>query len=102
MGAIKPAHATLSISDRLKQCLVTIGLDASRYSGGLAQFAFQCGLPIDLIKLQGDWLSNACNCYLEPSFELGQQVGRFYGVVCRHKFVLLALVLSHMSVYIKP
>ena len=72
-------------SDRLKQCLGAIGLDASRYSGhsfrrGGAQFALQCGLPVDLIKLQGDWRSNACDRYLEPSFELRQQVARTMGL----------------------
>ena len=55
-----------------------------KYSGhsfrrGGASFALQCGLPIDLIKVHGDWHSNACEHYLEPSFELRKQVEQAMG-----------------------
>lgn len=66
-------------SDKLRSCLTTIGFDASKYSGhsfrrGGATFALQCGLPIELIKIQGDWRSNACERYLQPSFEMRKTV----------------------------
>lgn len=46
---------------------------------GGASYALHCGLPVDLIKLQGDWKSNACERYLEPSFHLRQQVATTLG-----------------------
>ena len=69
---------------KLKECLSLIGLDTSKYSGhsfrrGGATFALQCGLPVDLIKVQGDWRSNACERYLEPSFDLRKQVANTMG-----------------------
>ena len=42
-------------------------------------FTMQCGLPVELIKLQGDWKSNACEHYLEPSFRLRRQVAATMG-----------------------
>ena len=65
--------------DKLRFCLAAIGIKPSDYSGhsfrrGGASYALQCGLPIDLIKLQGDWSSNAYERYLHPSFELRKQV----------------------------
>ena len=64
---------------KLRECLKALGYPADKYSGhsfrrGGASFALQCGLPTDLIKLQGDWSSNAYERYLEPSFELRKQV----------------------------
>ena len=46
-----------------------IGLEPANYSGhslccGGATFAFQCGIPAELIKMQGDWRSNAYLLYL--------------------------------------
>ena len=69
---------------KLKECLSLIGLDTSKYSGhsfrrGGATIALQCGLPVDLIKVQGDWRSNACERYLEPSFDLRKQVANTMG-----------------------
>ena len=66
-------------SDKLHHCLGAIGIQPSDYSGhsfrrGGASYALQCGLPTDLIKLQGDWSSNAYERYLHPSFELRKQV----------------------------
>ncbi|CAG2211241.1 unnamed protein product [Mytilus edulis] len=57
---------------RLKTVLSIIGFDASLYSGhsfrrGGATFAFQCGVPGELIQSQGDWKSDAYKGYLDPS-----------------------------------
>lgn len=51
-------------SQRLKRALGEAGLEAWKYSGhsfrsGGATFAFECGLPMEVIKLQGDWRSDA-------------------------------------------
>ena len=35
------------------------------FGAGGATFAFDCGLPVDLIKLQGDWRSDTYLVYLE-------------------------------------
>lgn len=46
------------------------GLDASKFSAhsfrrGGASFAFEAGVPAELIKVQGDWQSDAYLVYLE-------------------------------------
>ena len=79
MGAVNVPMTQQQFSEKLQACLDTIGLDSSKYSGhslrrGGASFALQCGLSVDLIKIQGDWRSNACERYLEPAFELRRQV----------------------------
>ena len=56
---------------KLRHCLTALGYPADKFTGhsfrrGGASFALQCGLPSDLIKLQGDWSSNAYERYLEP------------------------------------
>lgn len=84
LGASNVPMTHHQFTDKLMACLVAVGLDASKYSGhsfrrGGAQFALQCGLPVDLIKVQGDWRSNACERYLEPSFELRKQVAQTMG-----------------------
>ena len=81
-----------------------MGLDASQYSGrsfprGGAQFALQCGLSTELIKLQGDWRSNACERYLEPSFELRKQVSETMGAFTGCSFILL--ILGSRSYYVE-
>ena len=73
-----------SFTARLHCFLTQLGFPAGRYSGhsfrrGGAMFAMQCGLPVELIKLQGDWKSNACERYLEPSFRLRRQVAATMG-----------------------
>lgn len=72
-------------TDKLHSCLSACGIQASKYSGhsfrrGGAIFALQCGLPVNLIKLQGDWSSNAVDRYLEPSFRLRKQVADTMGL----------------------
>ena len=69
---------------KLRQSLSELGFPADRYSGhsfrrGGAQFALQCGLPVELIKLQGDWNSNAYERYLQPSFNLRRKVASTMG-----------------------
>lgn len=69
---------------KLRHCLTALGYPADKFTGhsfrrGGASFALQCGLPTDLIKLQGDWSSNAYERYLEPSFELRKQVAEKLG-----------------------
>ena len=66
-------------SKRLHDVLMRSGFPSKRYSNhsfrrGGASFALSCGLPVDLIKLQGDWKSNACERYLEHSYGLRRQV----------------------------
>ena len=46
-----------------------LGYDSSSYAGHLfrrggASFAFQVGVPLELIKIMGDWKSNAVSLYL--------------------------------------
>ena len=50
-----------------------MGLNVEQYAGhsfrrGGATFAMRCGVPVELIKIQGDWKSNAYERYLENSF----------------------------------
>ena len=58
----------------LPRSLQAIGADPSEFSPsfhsfrrGGATFAFDCGLPAELIKLQGDWCSDAYLVYLETT-----------------------------------
>lgn len=69
---------------KLRGALTYLGYPANKYSGhsfrrGGASLALQCGLPVDLIKIQGDWNSNAYERYLEPSFGLRQKVASSLG-----------------------
>ena len=77
--------------DRLHSCLAAMGITPSDYSGhsfrhGGATFALQCGLPADLIKIQGDWSSNSYERYLHPHFHLRKQVADTLGA-STEKFV---------------
>ena len=84
LGASNVPLTQNQFMDKLHSCLGAIGLDTSKYSGhslrrGGASFALQCGLPVDLIKIQGDWRSNACERYLQPSLELRKRVAETLG-----------------------
>lgn len=84
VGANNVPLTQKQFSEKLQMCLGKIGFDPSKYSGhslrrGGASFALQCGLPIDLIKTQGDWRSNAVERYLEPAFGMRQQVAQQMG-----------------------
>ena len=54
---------------QLRHCLVDIGLEPSHnasqsFRRGGAFFAFQAGVPIQMIKILGDWKSGAVLLYL--------------------------------------
>ena len=58
----------------LKDLISKIGLDAQEFSShsfrrGGTTFAFQSRVPIDLIKLHGDWKSDCYQKYLSFSLE---------------------------------
>ena len=58
-----------SHNDGIKHLAYRISLDPKDFSGhslrrGGATFAFQCSIPEELIKLQGDWRSDAYMLYL--------------------------------------
>lgn len=72
---------------KLRDTLAKLGFPSEQYSGhsfrrGGASFALQCGLPAELIKLQGDWRSNSYERYLNPSFQsrltVAQALGRAF------------------------
>ena len=56
----------------LSNVITTLGLDSQSFSPhsfrrGGASFAFECNVPAELIKFQGDWCSDAYLVYLEMS-----------------------------------
>lgn len=60
--------------NKLKLTLRTAGFDTDQYAGhsfrrGGATFAMRCGVPVELIKVQGDWKSNAYERYIDNSFK---------------------------------
>ena len=70
-------HQSFSIA--LKSALNKAGYQASKYSGhsfrrGGASFAFSCGIPADLIKIQGDWSSDAYLRYLSSPVSQRQKL----------------------------
>ena len=59
----------------LKSVLSSIGYNSDDYSGHSfrragCSFAYACGVPIHLIKLQGDWVSEAYQQYLSVPLEM--------------------------------
>ena len=66
---------------KLKGFLATLGFNPAGYSGhsfrrGGASLALNsCHVPVELIKLQGDWRSDCYQRYLEPSMDLKLKVG---------------------------
>ena len=87
---------------KLRQSLADPGFPADQYSGhsfrrGGAQFALQCGLPVELIKLQGDWNSNVYERYLQPSFGLRQKVASTLGTHTSDFWNQKALIRSQMG-----
>jgi integrase len=58
----------------LKTCVNSIGLDGSKFSShsfrrGGATWAFKAQVPSELIKVQGDWASQAYMRYLDLSLD---------------------------------
>lgn len=83
---------------KLHSCLKAMGVDPRKYSGhsfrrGGATFALQCGLPVDLIKIQGDWNSNAYERYLQPSLDMRKRVASTMGAAAQPAFLKFG---SHM------
>lgn len=67
-GQLQPLTYKMFL-DKLRVCLRQIGFNPQDFAGhslrrGGASFAFQSGVPVDLIKLQGDWSSDAYLQYL--------------------------------------
>ena len=59
----------------LKHSIAACGYDSSLYSGhsfrrGGATYAFSLNIPAELIKLHGDWKSNAYLRYIDISTDL--------------------------------
>ena len=70
-------HSTFE--NYLNKALALAGQSPSSFSGhsfrrGGASFAFSCGVPADLIKIQGDWSSDAYLRYLSSPLSHRQQV----------------------------
>ena len=63
--AQRPDRLTIStLKCSIQSPASRIGLEPAKYSGhslrrGGATFAFQCGIPAEFIKMQGDWRSDA-------------------------------------------
>ena len=76
------AHLTQATFVRmLRSTLSACGFHAHRYSGhsfrrGGATFALACGVPVELIKLQGDWRSSAVERYLDISMDQRNHVAQ--------------------------
>ena len=73
---------------KLTTYLSTLGVNASDYSGhsfrrGGATFALECGLPTEVIKAHGDWISNAYENYLHPSWEMRKKLAATLGSYVR-------------------
>ena len=63
-----------AFTTKLRKALSIAGLKASNYSGhsfrrGGATLAFHCGVPVELISLQGDWSSDAVFLYISQPFK---------------------------------
>ena len=72
----------------LRYCLRSIGLDPSVYAGhsfrrGGASLAYQAGLPVQAIKLLGNWKSDAVLLYLTVPLNMGLKSNN-----CITKYVL--------------
>ena len=58
-----------SFLSKLRECLFALGYASDCYAGhsfhrGGASFAFQIGIPVELIKMLGDWKSDSVLLYL--------------------------------------
>ena len=65
----------------IKDCVATLGLDPNSFSShslrrGGATWAFRSQVPGELIKVQGDWMSDAYLKYLEFSLQQRLEVSR--------------------------
>ena len=77
----------------LRTCLDNIGCNSSLYAGhsfrrGGASFAFQAGVPVEMIKLPGDWKSDAVLLYLTVPLQMRMTSNNFLTKhILRTKFV---------------
>lgn len=72
-GKIKPVSYGM-FQDFIKKSIMQLGINPQNYSShsfrrGGATWAFKCGVPADLIQLQGDWRSDAYKLYLKYDLE---------------------------------
>ena len=72
--ALKPLSSNTFIN-RIKEILKSCGVNSSLYSGhsfrrGGATWAYQVGVPVDTIRIIGDWKSNAYTSYINCSVPL--------------------------------
>jgi len=76
LGQVRLRHRVLSLfvisPVFLARVVAALGLDSGAYSPhsfwrGSATFAFECNVPAEHIKFQGDWSSDAYLVYLELS-----------------------------------
>lgn len=75
----------------LSRVMSTLNLDPSLYSPhsfrrGGATFAFDCHIPSEIIKLQGDWKSDAYLVYLELSQTQKQQAAKAMALTLQSMF----------------
>ena len=66
----------------LRTCLENIGLDPTSYAGhsfcrGGASFAFQSGIPVEMIKILEDLKSDAVILYLTVPFKMSMESNNF-------------------------
>ena len=66
----------------LRTCLMNIGSDPTSYAGhsfrcGGASFAFQSGIPVEMIKFLGDWKSDAVLLYLTVHLKMCMESNNF-------------------------
>lgn len=65
-------------TERLRKAIANTGRNPREYSGhsfrsGGATFAFECGIQMEVIKLQGDWLSDAYLRYIRVDWSHKQR-----------------------------
>ena len=66
---------------RLRSALTLCGINPQDYSAhsfrrGGASLALDCDVPIDLVRMQGDWRSNAYQRYIAPSLSTKLKLSR--------------------------
>ena len=83
----------------LRSCLENIGLDPTSYAGhsfrrGGASFAFQSRIPVEMIKLLGNWKSDAVLLYLTVPLKCVWNLTTFL-LKASFKCMAIKLQLSH-------
>ena len=70
-NSFKPLLASKFVR-RIRQLLVVCNVNPTSFSGhsfrrGGATWAYQVGIPVDMIRILGDWKSNAYTHYIKPA-----------------------------------